>query len=77
MALLELSHGLSNEACVSFGEINWFVLRRCLLWRPLLICACPMEELKGLGGVAGMSKTKYTSQQWERSKKKKAGVGMR
>lgn len=42
-----------------------------------LICACPMEELKGLGGVAGMSKTKYTGQQWERSKKKKAGVEMR
>lgn len=40
-----------------------------------LICACPMEELKGLGGVAGMSKTKYTSQQWERSKKKKSWGG--
>lgn len=82
MALLELSDGLSNEACVSFGEINWFVLRRCLLWRPLLFklwfVLVQWRNWKGWVEWGGRAKqnTQASSGRGQR-KKKKGGVGMR
>lgn len=56
MALVELCDGLSNEACVELGEINWFVLQRLRI----LFAApcCPSSDLGG-GGKKGRKKQKY------------------
>lgn len=77
MALLELSDGLSNEACVSLG--NKLVCSEAVT--PVappavraLICAVSGEGGGGRRRVGGAGETKYTRLTGKRSRKKGNGM---
>lgn len=75
MALLELSDGLSNEACVSLGNKLVCSKRLC---RPVVPPAVRSLQTRcvqkgGGGSVCGSGETKYTRLAGKRSRKKKSG----